>query len=63
MASEFEIRRYDRERLYELMLIKKLNDKHGTIVLGLDEAIHRLKTYMHQDDVKVVQQMISEYEM
>ena len=60
MASEFELRRNDKDRLYELLKLKKINEKAGVTVLGLDDAINRVMTFMEQDDVKVVQQMIAD---
>lgn len=59
MASELEIRRYDKDRLHELLKLKKLNDKAGVSVVGLDEAINRTTAIMLQDDVLVVEQMIA----
>ena len=60
VASEFEMRRNDKDRLFELLKLKKINGNAGIDVLGLDEAITRVSTFMDQDDVKVVQQMIAD---
>jgi len=60
MASEIEIRRNDRDRLGELLKLKRLNDEAGVAVVGLDEAINRVMIFMEQEDIKVVKQMISE---
>jgi len=53
-----ETRHIERDRLYSLLSIKIMNP--DLKIKGLDEAINRAMATMEQDDVKIVQQMISE---
>ena len=53
-----ETRHIERDRLYSLLSIKIMNP--DLKIKGLDEAINRDMATMEQDDVKIVQQMISE---
>jgi hypothetical protein len=53
MATELEIRHEERERLFDLLRAKELND--------IDYIIVKLKSKMEKEDVEVVKQQFNEW--
>ena len=60
MPSELEVRRGDKDRLFDLLELEMLNKQQGIKVIGLDRLITKTMAIMPQDDVKVVKQMLAE---
>ncbi|MCL2637951.1 MAG: hypothetical protein FWD48_06210 [Oscillospiraceae bacterium] len=60
MASNVEIRVIQKTELYDLLALKKQNDKNGIKVGGLNELINKKKATMEAEDVAYVEKMIAE---
>ncbi|MCL2696926.1 MAG: hypothetical protein FWE74_02455 [Oscillospiraceae bacterium] len=60
MASSIEIRATQKTALYEILMLKKQNDKAGTKVAGLNQLVTKMKVAMEAEDVAYVEKMIAE---
>jgi len=59
--SNLELRVAQKDKLFTLYKIKKVNDTSGTLVLGLADAIVTAEAVMEQEDVAVCKEKIVEY--
>jgi len=60
MASGMEIRTVQKAELYDLLMLKKQNDKDGIKVSGLNELINKKEAAMEAEDVAYVEKKIAE---
>ena len=60
MASSIEIRAAQKSELFRLLKLKRLNEKAGIKVEGINELITELKVPMEAEDVAYVEKLIAE---
>ena len=58
MPNVLEMQVIMRERLFDLLLLKRLNS--GTNIKGLDQQIRRAKSGMTKEDIAYVESLVSE---
>ena len=63
MSTGVGIRVSQKERLYSLLLIKKVNDQSGNKVLELNREISRAETGMEKEDIAFVREQIANLEI
>ncbi|MCL1824069.1 MAG: hypothetical protein FWG44_07690 [Oscillospiraceae bacterium] len=62
MATNNEQRAAQKEKLYDLLKLKRDNDNKGIKVEGLEELINRVKAPMEVEDVAYIEKLIAELE-
>ena len=60
MAPSIEIRTTQKTALYEILMLKRNNDKAEIKIIGLNELIVKMKVAMEAEDVAYVEKMIEE---
>jgi len=59
--SNMELRVAQKDKLFTLYAIKKMNDQSGNYVVGLDNAIVTAESVMDQEDIAICKEKITEY--
>ena len=62
MASSMEVRVSQKDKLFTLLKLKKVNSEAGISVKGLNNAIVEAETVMEAEDVSWVREKVAELE-
>ena len=60
MGTSLELRTSQKDKLFDLLVIKMENEKAGIEVKGLKSVITKAKALMEQEDIAFVEKMVKE---
>ena len=60
MPTNMEIRVAQKDKLFTLMKLKKVNEKAGISVVGLNDMIIEAEAVMEQEDVALIKDKVKE---
>ena len=60
MPTNLELRVAQKDKLFTLHKLKKMNEKEGVKVIGLENEIVEAEAVMEQEDVALVKEKITE---